>query len=264
MFRVSRAGLVCLTWSLLCAGFASGAAPKFRFDRDTFAFANETVFEYREGHPHLREARDADKPAPFTRRCFVMCRASDQFRKFARFDPTQPPPDARALAAKVRAVTRHPAWRGALPPERRVVIPGYADLRALSAARGEILQENIGLGWPTYFRLGNWRMVFHHGPGHQSETHDTLEAALDRGNVFIGYLTTFPKLYINHAILVYARKPSSGAEKAVRYRVYDPNHPESPRELTYDPAKGAFSYEKDWDFIGGQVTVLQIFGRPVQ
>jgi hypothetical protein len=38
---------------LLTAGRA--IASDFRFDRDTFAFANETVFEYHDGHPHLRE-----------------------------------------------------------------------------------------------------------------------------------------------------------------------------------------------------------------
>ena len=31
-------------------------ASNFRFDRDTFAFSNETFFEYRDGHPRLREA----------------------------------------------------------------------------------------------------------------------------------------------------------------------------------------------------------------
>ena len=34
---------------------ASAGEPEFRFDRDTFAFANQTVFEYHEGHASLRE-----------------------------------------------------------------------------------------------------------------------------------------------------------------------------------------------------------------
>ena len=49
-----------------------------------------------------------------------------------------------------------------------------------------------------------------------------------------------------------------------RYLAYDPNHPEAPREMVYDAAKREFSYQKDWDFVGGKVTVLQIYGYPVQ
>jgi hypothetical protein len=33
----------------------SMTTPAFRFERDTFAFANQTVFEYREGHAYSRK-----------------------------------------------------------------------------------------------------------------------------------------------------------------------------------------------------------------
>lgn len=247
---------------LLAAGAtAAGASPlpAFDFRRDTFAFANETVFDYREGQAHLRHGRASSGPPPYNRRCFIMSKAADQFRKFARFDPAQPAPDDATLARLVRAVARRPAWGRPRPAAGRIVIPGYADLRALSAARPGVLQENIGLGWPTYVRVGNWRMVFLRGGAYQAATHASLEAALARGDVFCGFLTTFPRLYINHAILVYGRRPPGRGDGSEHYRVYDPNHPESPRDLAYDPAKRVFSYQKDWDFIGGTVTVLQIY-----
>ncbi len=41
----------------------------------------------------------------------------------------------------LRRITGRAAWREPLPPERRVVIPGYADLRALSRARPLIVQK---------------------------------------------------------------------------------------------------------------------------
>jgi hypothetical protein len=80
-------------------------------------------------------------------------------------------------------------------------------------------------------------------------------------------LSTFPNLSINHAVLVYARKPASlGASTAAieRYLVYDPNHPEAPRELTWSSNGRAFAFQKDWDFVGGFVRVYQVYGKPIQ
>lgn len=54
-----------------------------------------------------------------------------------------------------------------MPEDKRVVFPGYANLREMSTDRREVLQENIGLGWPTYFRVANARMFFKHDPKYQ-------------------------------------------------------------------------------------------------
>jgi hypothetical protein len=123
----------------------SAIASDFRFNRDTFAFANETVFEYRDGLAHLRKpSATENQPRPYTRRCFVMSRAALQFRKFARFDPHGAPLDDRVLTERVRTITRRPAWGEALPADRRIVFPGYTNLRAMSRTRSRVLQENIG------------------------------------------------------------------------------------------------------------------------
>lgn len=248
---------------------APAFAARFQFERDTFAFANETVFEYQDGHPHLRgPATNTTPQKRYASRCFVMTRAVLQFHKFARFDSRGAPLDDQALAERIRAVTRQEAWEEAWPANRRIVFPGYANLRAMSQARGRVLQDNIGLGWPTYFRLGNFRMVHEHSRGYQEQTHAHLEAALARGELFVVYLSTFPSLTINHAVLVYARRTASprgaGAKRIDRYAVYDPNHPKRPRELTWAPGDRAFAYQKDWDFVGGFVEVYQIYGKPLQ
>jgi hypothetical protein len=241
----------------------SATATDFRLDRDTVGFANATVFEYREGRPYLRQ-REKGEPKRYTRRCFVLCRTAMQFHKFARFDPHAPPLDDNALAARIRNVTRRPAWGEPLPTNQRVVFPGYANLRAMSKARREVVRANIGLGWPTYFRLGNFRMLFEHDSNYYKETHANLNAALARGELFTGFLTTYPRLSINHAVLVYKRKPASQNDGFERYLVYDPNHPESPRELTWSSHDRAFAYQKDWDFIGGFVHVYRVYGKPLQ
>ena len=243
---------------------SSAAASDFRFDRDTVGFANATVFEYREGHPYVRRHREKREPKRYTRRCFVLCRTTMQFHKFARFDPHAPPLDDNELAARIRNVTRRAAWEKPLPTNQRVVFPGYPTLRAMSNARREVVRANIGLGWPTYFRIGNFRMLIEHDSSYHKETHANLNAALERGELFTGFLTTYPRLSINHAVLIYARKPASQNDGVERYLAYDPNHPESPRELTWSPSTHSFAYQKDWDFIGGSVRVYQIYGKWLQ
>jgi hypothetical protein len=240
------------------------AAPnKFSYPRDTFAFPNVTVFKYYRGIAFLRSPSEKDRTL-YTRRCFVMTRAAVQFYKFARFNPNGQPLDDRELARRVRAVTRRAPWRAALPDNQRVVFTGYADLHEMSKARTKVVQQNIGLGWPTYIRVGNFRMLFQHDLRYQEKTHTNLDAALDRGDLFISYLSTFPSLAINHSVLVYARKPGPTGDHVQRYLAYDPNHPDGPRVLTWSAADRAFAYQKDSDFIGGFVRVYQIYGKPFQ
>jgi hypothetical protein len=242
---------------------AGGAALDFRFDRDTFAFANQTVFEYHEGHASLRKA-SATKRDAYNRHCFVMCRTAAQFKKFARFEPRSNPLDNASLAARVRAVTRQAAWTEPLPENQRIVFPGYKDLKDMSQAHRELVQLSIGHGWPSYFRISNARMMFQDGAGYQERTHARLNAALARGELFIAFLTTYPRFSINHSVLIYQRKSSSPNPGVDHYLVYDPNHPESPRELTWSARDRTFSYQKDWDFIGGFVRLYQVYGKPLQ
>ncbi len=247
---------------VVCAQ-AGGATPEFCFDRDTFGFANQTVFEYHEGHASLRRP-SATKRDAYNRHCFVMSRTAMQFKKFARFEPHSAALDDSALAARIRAVTRQPAWTEPLPDNQRIVFPGYKDLKQMSKARRELVQLSIGHGWPSYFRISNARMMFQDGTGYQERTHAALNAGLARGELFVAFLTTYPRFSINHSVLIYRLKSSSPNPGEDRYLVYDPNHPESPRDLTWSARDRAFSYQKDWDFIGGLVRVYQVYGKPLQ
>ncbi len=259
--------VVCRLGFFLALAFiwTSAAASEFRFDLDTFAFQNATVLKYKNGVPFLRAKSTSNDPAnKYTRRCFVMTRTVVQFRKFARFDPRGAPLDDNQLAQRVRAVSRTLAWHAPLPENERIVFPGYANLREMSKARAHVLQENIGSGFITYFRPGNGRMFFEHSRKYQERTHANVDAALSHGDLFVGYLSTYPKLSINHAVLVYARKKSRPGDELEHYLAYDPNHAEAPRELTWSPRQRAFAYQKDIDFIGGFVRVYQSYGKPLQ
>ena len=242
---------------------ARDATSAFRFDRDTFAFANQTVFEYHQGRASLRRP-SATKRDAYNRHCFVMSRTAMQFKKFARFEPHSAPLDDSALAARISAVTRQPAWTEPVPDNQRIVFPGYKDLKQMSKARRELVQLSIGHGWPSYFRVSNVRMMFQDGTSYQEQTQARLNTALARGELFVAFLTTYPRLSINHSVLIYKRKSSVPNAEVDHYLVYDPNHSESPRELTWSPRDRAFSYEKDWDFIGGFVRVYQVYGKWLQ
>jgi hypothetical protein len=161
-------------------------------------------------------------------------------------------------------VTRQAAWTEPLPQNRRIVFPGYKDLKEMSKAHRELVQLNIGHGWPSYFRISNARMMFQDGTGYQEKTHARLNAMLARGELFVAFLTTYPRFTINHSVLIYKLKSSSPNPGVDRYLVYDPNHAELPRELTWSAHDRAFSYQKDWDFVGGLVRVYQVYGKPLQ
>src|SRR2546423_13399908 len=159
-------GLIAtLSVAPIANSFAAQAGPAsgFNYYRDTLAFANTTVFAYEEGkivsHHNFFERK---KPDRYTRRCFVMTRTVEQFYKFARFDPNSPLIDGSELHKRIRAVTRKPPWHNPLPPEKRVVFPGYRNLREMSQAHIRLMQRNIGLGWVAYLRPGNFRMFYLH------------------------------------------------------------------------------------------------------
>jgi hypothetical protein len=243
----------------------AASASEFRFERDTLAFRNDTVFEYRDGQIQKKGAGRKEKEKAYTRRCFVMSRTALQFHKFARFDPRGAPLDDKALAERVRKVTRQRPWHPALSARDRIVFPGYANLRALSKARGPLLQKHIGLGWPTYVRVGNFRMFIHRdNDEYQVKMRDDLVATLARGEFFVAYLSDYPHFRINHSVLVYAKKPVRSPSGIEHYLVYDPNHAEAPRVLRWSPKLGIFNYEKDTEFVGGFTRVYQVYGKAWQ
>src|SRR4030095_9171038 len=168
---------------------ADGFTPPLNFKKDTVGFANMTVFEYENGIAHVRRGESANQKR-YTRRCFVLCRTTMQFKKFARFDPHAPPLNDHDLGKRIRQVTRRAAWHDTLPEEQRVVFPGYANFREMSMKRGYVLQRNIGYGWPTYWRLSNARTIFEPGIGYQETTHQKLDAVLNRGDLFLAFLIT--------------------------------------------------------------------------
>ena len=249
--------LFVLAGSLVAHAYESPAMPApapLRYPDDTFAFKNETVWNYVGGSPE-KETREKSN-RQYTQRCFVMSRSVVQFWKFARFDPTLKPLSEKALGERIREVTKRPVWKPILAAKDRVVIPGYPDLHAASAAMPNAFQENIGLGWPFYFRAGNMSITFWVSRAMEDRLNSEIYHDLQMNTPTALWVYRFPSLKMNHIVVVYqGRKDAAG----YHYRVYDPNYRDRYSNFDYDPKTRTFSYQTVYFFKGGPVTVRSIY-----
>lgn len=228
----------------------------FRFDTDTFAFNNETKWHYKDGVPGEKPDENTDNEKRYTQRCFVMSRAAMQFRKFARFEPSQPKLKPGELADRLRDLCDLDVWREPLPIAERIVFPGYANLRDLSGAEKDTLQENLGLDWPTYVRIGNLCMIETPSEDHQARTNEELQTWIKSGHPMIIWIYNFPERDINHCIVAYAWKKDG---EKFAYSVYDPNINDHPVTIEFDPGTRHFHFSKTFYFPGGRVSVRPVY-----
>jgi hypothetical protein len=258
-WRAAAAGL--LPWA--CAALAGCAAPHaarvgepFHFARDTFAFANDTVWEYRLDDAHGRTAWSRREPPPaFSLRCGNMARGARQFRLHARFDPERPPARPEAIRAMIATVLSRDA-RATAPSADPVTIPGFSGLRELSAAHEELLKDALGGPWHSHMQRGNWRMIFPFPPGRQRAEAERLRAALERGETPILHVLRFPALTLNHVVLLYAFEETP---EDIRFGAYDPNDASGPVTVRWDRAARTFVYPATPYFAGGPVKAYAIY-----
>lgn len=245
-----------LPFVLLMSGCASlqappqNTGPKFTFPRDTFAFANETVLNYRDG---AQVADDRNTPPKYSRCCFVMAAAAAQFWKSARFEPAAPPVSRAELARRIHRVVRRGTWAPILPAEQRIVFPGYKDLWDFSTQEPALLQKHMGAGWKTYLHPHKYAMQCVPAGRHQERIRQAFDDYLAAGHVMVVWLYNFPGVNINHAVVVFAREDTD------TYLVYDPNYTDRPRRLDYDSANRQFSFEPTFYFPGGDVKVRAVY-----
>src|ERR1700677_2851115 len=109
--------LVCPALSAYAPPTAPASRP-FRYETDTFSFANETVWNYVNGSVQSESSRPQDKRT-YTRHCFIVTRAAVQFWKFARFDSKTASLSDDHLAARIREVTERSVWLPTLTHDQR-------------------------------------------------------------------------------------------------------------------------------------------------
>jgi hypothetical protein len=232
-------------------------AREFDLRCDTFAFSNDTVMRYgvdEQGRLHISRR---DKPIEFGHRCFVVARGVMQFHQFARFEPRQPKLTREEYRRRIKRLCRIPVWsRG---PREKIVFPGFADLHSFSIAYEGLLKENLGNWWPSYLRVGNWRMGMGHPRAGQAAAARWLTKSMDEKKLRAVYIARFP--HMNHVIVVYAAHPRPNGD--VLYDVYDPNYPNESSWLLYRASERSFDFDKRWYFPGGRVNVMRIYISPI-
>jgi hypothetical protein len=251
--------LLCLVMVLAgCATSPSSLARNerpFNFQKDTFAYANELVWEYHFDEQGRWTSRPRRPKPDYTHHCFVVARSSRQFFDHARFDPAQPVADAATYRRLVRQVIST-SPRRVLPDSQRVVIPGYANLHAFSQSWERLLKAECGGAWQSYFQRGHWRMIMPLSRHHQEKMARQLADDLKADRPPVVHLVRFPQLTINHAVVLF---DANEDEKEIRFAVYDPNKPEKPAVLTYDRARRTFNFPANDYFPGGRVDVYEIY-----
>ena len=228
---------------------AAPPPPAIRFGVDTLAFLNES------------RSKNPGKPDLYANWCFVMVRAVTQFHRFARFDPAAPRLPSEEYTARVGRVTSRAPWRPPLPPDDRIVIPGYASLFELS--RGEEAAVKAGLGgrfW-TWLHWTNWRVTFPVTSAQQEGVVRETLAELQAGQPVQWLVTNLPTFELNHTVLVYDYRVDD--RQAVEFIVYDPNDPTTPGLIRFDPHARGFSSTRVYDTSVGPIRAFRMYYGPL-
>jgi hypothetical protein len=237
---------------------ATGWSRTFDFQSDTFAFQNQTYFDYTPlSATQTQISRRHGKPRDFSRHCFHMCRAVVQFYKFAEFHPDLPKASESEYGNIVRRVSRIPVWSSG--PKTKIAVPGYKDLHSFSLGETLVIKKNLGLWWPPYWRIGNWRIVLPVPRSGQERMAGWLRNELEQGRIETIYITRFKP--INHCMVAYhfASEPNGD----IAFSVYDANQPGKLVHLTYRASDRSFYLDKTWYYQAGLVSAMRLYACPL-
>jgi hypothetical protein len=229
---------------------------RFDFARDSFAFANELLWEYQFDATTGKTTFFRRKPKPdYALRCFVLTRAARQFLYHARFDAGQKIAGDEIYRQLIRQIiSRNP--RTPCEPDNQIMIPGFANLREFSAAREKLLKAACGGAWRSYFLRSHWRMIFPISRAHQARTAESLTGALRQNYSPIIHLVKFPALTMNHGMILFG---VAETKDGFEFQAYDPNHPEGPVTLAFDRAMKTFFLPANLYWMGGSLDIIEIF-----
>jgi hypothetical protein len=249
--------IVCLWIGALTTSFAKDA--QFRFPQDTFSFSNNLYFDYRpdeSGHITIHRRNPGNIP-DYSRHCFVLVRSALQFRRFAVFDPKLPKLSDEAYRQRVLELIKYPPWSAG--PAQKIVFPGYPDLHQFSVDHSLMLQKSLGLWWPSFWRIGNWRIVFPTPRSGQEQFAQWLRQRIDAGKIEAIYITRFKP--INHCLVAYRYVTEPNGD--VRFFVYDVNQPGKIVHLQYHAVNRSFYFDPTWYYVGGLVSAMKLYVSPL-
>lgn len=235
---------------------APNSTRRFEFGKDSFAFANELLWEYTFDAASGTTQFQSRLPKPeYAHRCFVLTRAARQFFDHARFAGGALRTSGEECRRLVRAVlARDP--RKACVAGHEIVIPGYAGLREFSGAHETMLKEECGGAWRSYVLRSHWRMIFPISREHQLKMAAQLPESIRNRGLAVIHLFRFPALTINHGMILFGAMETS---KGIDFEAYDPNDTEKPARLSFDRATRTFYLPPTRYWAGGEVDVREIY-----
>jgi hypothetical protein len=248
---------------ILLLGLVCGCATRQQFvgtrpfdlQKDALAFPNSLVWDYHYDASgkwiHERHQPVAD----YTHHCFVVVRSARQFFQHARFEPSLPVADEATYRKLIRRVVSIDPSH-VLPEEKKITIPGYANLRDFSMAQEKLLKSECGGAWQSYFQRGHWRGIFPFSRKHQARMAEQLLADLKENRPPVVHIVRFPKPLMNHSLLLFDAKET---DTEITFVVYDPNKPESPKSLIFDRTKQRFFFPANDYWQGGRADVYEIY-----
>ena len=225
----------------------------FRFGVDTLAFANDTAWDYRVDAQGRTELFARDPEPAFVLRCGAMVRTGRLFHRQVRFDPQVPPADAATYRRLIAEVTARDPRAAPGPP---IIVPGFADLHAFSAAHEALFKAAMPSASQSYLQRGNWRMIFPFTTEQQRGEADRLLRAVRAGETPILHIIEFPALYLNHLILLYDAEEDP---QAIRFRAWDPNDFTASIVVTWDRGAKRFVYPRLAYYAGGPVRAYEVY-----
>ena len=247
-----------LLWANVALATLGNGKP-FHFPQDTFSFSNQLYFDYQTTqNGDVQFHRRADGKIPdYSRHCFVLVRSLLQFHRFAEFRPDLPALTENEYRSRIRELVQIPAWSSG--PVNKIQFPGYADLYSFSAAHSLMLQKNLGIWWPSYWRIGNWRIVFPVPRSGQERLVHWLKNRLDAGNIEAIYITRMKP--INHCLVAYRYVQQPNGD--LLFFVYDVNQPAKEVHLRYQSTDRSFYYDRTWYYPGGLVSAMKLYVSPL-
>ena len=140
--------------------------------------------------------------------------------------------------------------------EPPIIIPGYAGLRAFSAAHAAALKDELLRDWRSVMPRDDWRMVVPLSPASQARTAEALFREVRGGTPAVVRVFRFPVMKINHAVLLFAAEERDGD---LEFRAYDPNDARAPMTVRFDRAARTFLFPPRHYFDGGPVKLYEIY-----
>jgi len=99
-------------------------------------------------------------------------------------------------------------------------------------------------------------MILPIGRAHQENTAQRLLNAVAANRPPIVHLVLFPKLTINHGMVIFGATESA---TQIEFHAYDPNDSEKPTSLNFDRVTKSFSLPENRYWAGGTLDVIEIY-----